>query len=142
MKTSTWLILGGILLVGYLYLSKLGNKISWMVQNIGIGVSGLTTQLNVTFLVTSAYTTTITVSGFLITCIYNGANIGTGILNATISPGQQAIPVTINLSDVAILLDIEQAANNGVSSIVITFQGSGLIDSAPVSFSQNYTYAV
>jgi hypothetical protein len=143
MKSSTWLILGGVALIAYLYITNLSNKISWMVQNISLNIQGaLTSQLDVTFLVTNASTTTFTITGMLVNCIYNGSNIGTGIINATILPGQQSVGVTINLSDISIITDVANAAMNGVSSISITFTGSGKINNAPISFSQNYTYAV
>lgn len=141
MKTSTWLIVGAVVIAAYAWITSTANKISFVLQNVGIGQNGLLTQLTVTMLITNATTSTITLTNLLLTATYNGTMIGSGLTaSAVIAPGANSIPFNINLSDLTLLGDLAGIVTNGVTGISINITGKGLADNLPVSFNQNYMF--
>jgi hypothetical protein len=140
MKASTWVVLGVIGVGIYLIATSIATKISFVLQNVGIGVNGILTELQVSLLVTSSAPAAITLTNFTLTAIYNGAVIGTGLISGTINPGQSIISGNINLSDLTIISDITSAIANGVSSVTVTIQGAGKADNVPLTFTQNFTF--
>lgn len=139
-KSNNWwvwvLLLGG---AAYLYFTSFANKLTFLIQNVQVALSGLLTQLNITLQVTSGSTTSVTLTNMQVTAYYNNAVIGAGIFSAPINPGINLVPVTISLSDLTILADIESAATNGVTgSVSVTLKGSGQVDGLPTSFVQTY----
>jgi len=142
MKTSTWVWIGVAGAAVYLYVTSAANKFTFLLQNVGIGFSGLTTQLNVTMLVTSAMTSTVTLTNFLVQVIYNNNVIGSSLSSATVNPGQNNIGFTVNLSDLTLVSDVTAAINNGLPSgtVQIQIKGAGQADGLPISFTQTYAF--
>jgi LEA14-like dessication related protein len=139
-KTGDWVLIGIVAIAGYfIWVSGSAGSLQWIVQGVGIGANGLTTELNLTMLVQNPSSATITVSNMLVSCSYNGTVIGTGVVACTVPPGNSNVPISIVCSDITIIANVISDVTNGGSGSVIVLSGKGVVNGLPATFTSNYT---
>lgn len=140
MKATTLLLIGAVAVGGYLlWVSSNAAGLQWILQNLSIGASGLTTELNLTMTVQNPGSATVNVTNMLVTATYNGTVMGTGLVSSAIPPGTNSVPITIVMSDFSLLTNFLSDYTNGNASSTVTISGKGMVNSVPASFSTNYS---